>query len=81
MFVENFRLPTGEVANYFTDSTTFRFYVGIDDPEEKVYTYTCKDDSIIIRKVTVPRQEGDRSKVLSTEIYSLQDLRRKHPIH
>lgn len=81
MYVENFRLPTGEVANYLTDSTTFRFYVGIDDPEEKVFTYACKGDSIIIRKVTVPRQEGDRSKLLSTDIYSLRDLRRKDPIH
>jgi hypothetical protein len=82
MYVEVFRInPAGEYADYLTDSTTFRMYIGIFDPEENGYTFTCKDDSIIVSKYDRPRQEYDQPKLLSRKVYSLGELKQENPIH
>jgi hypothetical protein len=80
LFVENFRInPAGIYSNYLTDSVNFRIYIGIFDPEQNTYTYTCNGDSISVGKYTLGRESGYRThEMLSRKVYSLRELRKEH---
>lgn len=43
--------PAGVDADYLTDSTNFRMYVGSYDNEHDYFTYECSNDSIYILKI------------------------------
>src|SRR5882757_2870181 len=79
LYVEVFRInPAGEYADYLTDSTNFRIYIGIFDPEEDLYSYTCKGDSILVEKFNRGRESDYRThETLSRKVYSLRELRKK----
>jgi hypothetical protein len=80
LYVETFRInPAGEYSTYLTDSTHFRVFMGIFDPEEDAYTYSCNGDSIVVEKHTLGYKSSDRiSKTLSKEVYSLRELKKEH---
>jgi hypothetical protein len=83
LYVEIFRInPAGEYSTYLTDSTDFRVFMGIYDPENEAYTYSCNGDSIIVWKHTLGYKSSDQiSKTLSKEVYSLRELRKKHDLN
>jgi hypothetical protein len=83
LYVEVFRVnPFGEYSTYLTDSTNFRVFMGIYDPENEAYTYSCKGDSIIVWKHTLGYKSSDQiSKTLSTKVYSLRELKKEHSIN
>lgn len=83
LYVETFRInPAGEYADYLTDSVNFRIYIGIFDPEEDLYSYTCKGDSIIVEKFNRGRESDYHThETLSKKVYSLRELRRKHELN
>jgi hypothetical protein len=66
-----------EVHNaYITDSLNFRMYIGRYDGEHENYNCTCEGDSLILKKLKSNEFTGLR-EVVSTQVYSLSELKRK----
>ena len=82
LYVEVFQVnPFGEYSEYLTDSTNFRVFIGIFDPENNGYTYSCNGDSIIVWKHTLGYKSSDQiTKTLSKDVYSIRELRKQHSI-
>lgn len=76
LYVEVFNVnPAGVDVHYLTDSLNFRFYVGKFDNEHQNFSYYCKNDSVIIRKLETIDLSGER-KIMQTRVFNLQELRK-----
>ena len=59
LYVEEFIVnPAGVAADYLTDSTNFRLYVGNWDTDHENFSYACRGDSIVIEKLGVQFVSG-----------------------
>jgi hypothetical protein len=76
LFVECFETnPMGVEADYLTDSSSFRMYVGKVDAEHQDYIYRCSNDSLIIDKYGMEQMDTSR-RVLETRVFSLSKLKK-----
>lgn len=80
LFVEAYKISSGgayggdRVSDYLTDSTNFRIYIGTFDNADGGYSFECKEDNVYVYLV---EQHSSGNKILSTRIYSIQDLKKK----
>mgnify|MGYP003583299431 CR=1 FL=1 len=73
LYVEVFNInPSGVDVDYLTDSINFRIFVGKWDNEHENFRYLCKNDSLIIEKVT---RDDNSFIVLEKRVYSLIHLK------
>lgn len=64
LYVETFSANSlGLNQEYLTDSTNFRMNVGTVDAEHDYYTYECKGDTLLIKKV-MPTSKNCRWVIL-----------------
>jgi hypothetical protein len=64
--------PAGVDEAYFTDSTTFRVYIGKFDNEHEMFKYVCDGDSITINKMA--QDATGRMKIVGTRVLSVLNL-------
>lgn len=60
---------------YLTDSTNFRIYVGQLNFGLEDYKYECKNDTVIISRITIG-YSGVPNQVTQTKIYNLSQLKK-----
>ena len=77
LFVEIYNFnPAGVDADYLTDSTSFRLYVGQFDNEHENFRYTCNGDTVTIQKIEYVYQKNKSSRVLSTRRLSISEIKK-----
>jgi hypothetical protein len=61
------------IAEYLTDSTNFRKYIGTYDDGFEIYTYSCDETAIVVRRIK--REVGTKNKEISRIVLDLKTLR------
>ena len=82
LFIEKFSagIIGNLTADYLTDSTNFRLYIGtFDDESERLY-YKISGDSILVQKI-IPKKgfiPGTQTEIEFERHYRLSDLKAKY---
>ena len=75
-FIEVYNVnPAGVDADYLTDSTNFKLYLGKYDNEHENIHCSCSGDTLFVEKLA-PDEDGEQ-RITETKIYSLKDLKKK----